>query len=1015
MPDVELARRDGVELIRTGTWGASTGSWTPTKKDILAAVEAMKCPAVGKPILTIGHVDKRFTPRGAGHDGEPGIGWVDNLRAGEDGELLLGDYVGMPAWIDQVMASAWPKRSIEGKYNYRCALNHRHDFALDAVSLLGTTSPAIPTLRSLNDVAELYGVEIAASEDHSGDSVYAIVLASAEVHTGAMIALIPTVEDAERLAVEGGEPADQLHLTLAFLGEAAALGAGGKQDVIDHVSTVANGLPRLDAEIFSVNAFNPGDASERDTCLVWGVTSDLIDAVHDLVDETLHLIDAPIPSQHRPWAAHITAAYSSDLGRVAELAAKVGPVSFDRLRLAFGDEFIDIPLMEWPGEEADAPDAEAVAAASGDGDSLHDYWTKGPGLAKWRSKPHPWTALFNHLRKHLSADKAKRTASKWFLEVTGRTPNQKVKASGAGMVMAGRHSLPEFEEAKHKRANDGKFARKWNQALLKQDGKLGSRIQLGAGETLAGGAAVRPAGIVMAAIDAPEGRKLRVGLNIPDEDIDRWSGADKGYTAVLDQAGVDKFRAAIGRMQDGAKQGRELLKVFRKREADLHKQEQKLLMKQYPKLTSAQGKELGGVVRDITLGRDALDTYRGRQQERIAKIPDADARREAIAIDAEVNVARESGDSVAQADAVRRMQSLLKQHGEYQDTTAMMYGRHSGQIDDWHAEVARLEARRVELTANPVTLNGADWAELDQIRHDLARNDDMWGEFNDGSDLASGTIAGEWGDIRWETSMNSDSPSHRFAVVPKDAGPDSTFDGDYSEVEDADLRKLAALLDKAGADPNVRASSPPEISPPAETPAPILPAAEPEPVNTDPKEDLVSTDLSALRSRLGLDDAADMDAALAAVDALKAKADTPTEPTPEAVAASAAAEQEATELRTMVTKLTEQMTAISTELAAAKQEKADTVKASVLGEAKRLGKFTPADEPQWANDYDEAPGVTTRILASIAPGTAVPVMASGVTGPSEPEVDTDEFGVSEDSLSAWAKSLGIDEKELSRG
>src|SRR5688500_1406256 len=37
--------------------------------------------------------------------------------------------------------------------------------------------------------------------------------------SGAMIALMPTREDAERLAIEGGEDAEQLHLTLYFLGD----------------------------------------------------------------------------------------------------------------------------------------------------------------------------------------------------------------------------------------------------------------------------------------------------------------------------------------------------------------------------------------------------------------------------------------------------------------------------------------------------------------------------------------------------------------------------------------------------------------------------------------------------------------------------------------------------------------------------------------------------------------------------------------------------------------------------
>ena len=1306
MPDVELARRDGVELIRTGTWGASTGSWTPTKKDILAAVDAMKCPAVGKPILTIGHVDKRFTPRASGHDGEPGIGWVDNLRAGEDGELLLGDYVGVPAWIDQIMASAWPKRSIEGKYNYRCALNHRHDFALDAVSLLGTTSPAIPTLRSLNDVAELYGVEIAASENHSGDSVYAVVVASAEVHTGAMIALIPTVEDAERLAVEGGEPADQLHLTLAFLGEATDLGARGKQDVIDHVSTVANGLPRLDAELFSVNVFNPGDAQpERDTCLVWGVTGDIIDAVHDLVAETLHLIDAPIPSQHSPWAAHITGAYTDDLGRVADLAAKVGPVSFDRLRLAFGGEFIDIPLMEWPGENTEASDDEAVAAASGDADSLHDYWTKGAGLAKWQGKPHPWAALFRELRKHLSADKAKRTASKWFREVTGHTPNEKVAASvrqfneakikrdgdgqsadkagsdrasagPAGMakagpgrdklklgsqikldageslvssakvrggdatgtntllavvstpdgltmrvriddpdgekswdgvsgdtvtldedgigrlwddlstiqvdiekrsaeykaavadhkakaeamyakandfiaglgrdernraaidrydkmesaarefderetpnpefegpevvingadgsavvyrlyasettgsvpdlsggtysaqqwdvavavrppsapdswsfeaqigneahtswglaqlrdlartfdrltvgeeerqsikaglelrrqqallrrvvaaapefadviaalgpppvvpvlkVLAGRHSVPDFEETKHKRAGDGKFATKWNGGALKQDQRLGSRIKLGPGESLAGSAALRDAGIAVAAIDSDEGRKLRVGLNIPDNDISNWSGADRGRTAVLDEAGVGQLRSAITRMQDGAKRGKELLKVFEKRETDLQRQEDQLLNKQYPNLTKAQGKELGGVTRQLKLEQNSLDVYRGRQQERLANIPDADARAEAEAIEAEVSAARESGDRAAQDAAVKRMQAHLKQHGERTDTTAMMYGQTSAQIDDRHAEVARLETRRKELTGDPVRLSAADQAELDQVRLDQARHDDMWGEFNDGSSLASGTVTGEWGDIRWETTMNSDVAFHSLAVIPKGAGPDFLNDLSPESVDDADLRKLAALLDKAGADPGVRAAAPTDSTIPAEPPAPILPAAEPEPINI--KEDPVSLS-EDMRSRLGLAADADETAAIAAIDDLKARADKQPEPTPEMVAASSAATEKATKAVEAQELMKEEMTRLSGELATIKASAAATVKASTFSAWKTNGQLKPADEETWSARYDRDPEMVTDIINARAAGSEVPVMASGVTGPAEP-------------------------------
>lgn len=53
---------------------------------------------------------------------------------------------------------------------------------------------------------------------------------------------------------------------------------------------------------------------------------------------------------------------------------------------------------------------------------LHDYWTKGPGLAKWSTHPHPWTALYHHLLKYLPDEVAKRTAAQWFHDVKGYWP-----------------------------------------------------------------------------------------------------------------------------------------------------------------------------------------------------------------------------------------------------------------------------------------------------------------------------------------------------------------------------------------------------------------------------------------------------------------------------------------------------------------------------------------------------------------------------------------------------------------
>lgn len=162
MPDLTpierpvLATIPRVELMHAGTWNISTGQATFTSDDLAQAIAAMECPAVRRPVLKIGHTDVRF-------DGEPAVGWIDNLNT--DGSTLWGDYVGMPRWLADVCASAYPDRSIEGWYDFQCQIGHTHPFVLTGVALLGVTPPGIGTLASLQDVATLYGVAAAQNPD----------------------------------------------------------------------------------------------------------------------------------------------------------------------------------------------------------------------------------------------------------------------------------------------------------------------------------------------------------------------------------------------------------------------------------------------------------------------------------------------------------------------------------------------------------------------------------------------------------------------------------------------------------------------------------------------------------------------------------------------------------------------------------------------------------------------------------------------------------------------------------
>ncbi|MFD3748337.1 phage protease [Nocardia sp. NPDC058633] len=163
-----LSHLPRVELMHIGTWSALTGKHTFTADDLAYAVTALDCPAVHRPRIKLGHTDPRF-------DGQPAIGWIDNMAV-VDGRVLIGDLVGMPGWLatpdesgHTVIASAYPQRSIEGIWDYECAIGHTHPFVLTGLALLGVAEPAIGTLQSLQDVGALYGV--AASAPSGGTPV----------------------------------------------------------------------------------------------------------------------------------------------------------------------------------------------------------------------------------------------------------------------------------------------------------------------------------------------------------------------------------------------------------------------------------------------------------------------------------------------------------------------------------------------------------------------------------------------------------------------------------------------------------------------------------------------------------------------------------------------------------------------------------------------------------------------------------------------------------------------------
>ncbi|WP_147283462.1 2'-5' RNA ligase family protein [Rhodococcus sp. AG1013] len=208
--------------------------------------------------------------------------------------------------------------------------------------LMGVTLVSSPAFEQAR-IQPVYG------EEFTPAPAQETLTAAAAQHTGAMIALIPSQEDAARLAVDGYEPADVLHTTLVFLGDAAAWTPEQRDALEAAVSEV--GVAPMTGQIWGHAAFNP---ASDEPCAVYlveaeGITS-LRSAVLGAFEEagTYGLV----PEQHECYVPHITAGYGLDAAQLTE----TGAIRFDRLQIWFADTDIrDIPL--------DAVTASLVAGA----------------------------------------------------------------------------------------------------------------------------------------------------------------------------------------------------------------------------------------------------------------------------------------------------------------------------------------------------------------------------------------------------------------------------------------------------------------------------------------------------------------------------------------------------------------------------------------------------------------------------------------------------------------------------
>lgn len=181
----------------------------------------------------------------------------------------------------------------------------------------------------------------------------------------AVVSLRLAGPDRDRLAVDGGEPADGLHAVVANLGPASSYDDTTRASIITAVTAAAQGYGPINADGFALSAFTPPDG---DTAVVLDVAGDEMAGLYERVTAALHELDwpdAPVMS-----APHITLTHSDDPTTPEALTDRCGPVVFDTVRVTFGDQVTDLPLTPTPGQQAAALAAQIDAALAADAADL---------------------------------------------------------------------------------------------------------------------------------------------------------------------------------------------------------------------------------------------------------------------------------------------------------------------------------------------------------------------------------------------------------------------------------------------------------------------------------------------------------------------------------------------------------------------------------------------------------------------------------------------------------------------
>lgn len=200
---------------------------------------------------------------------------------------------------------------------------------------------------------------------------------------GVMVAVIPPADVAARLAQPDGEPLEQLHITLAYLGDAADLDDAQRQELIDTVAAVTATVPPAAVTVSGLGRFDQVDEDGNAPIVALVDSRDLTD-LHAALVEALTEAGLPVNLDHG-FTAHMTLAYAPPDTPLPDVSG--AEFTADQVTVFIGGDRTDLPLGGTMPRSSEALPGgrtyveirelleDAITTAAGGGDGFY-CWVK---------------------------------------------------------------------------------------------------------------------------------------------------------------------------------------------------------------------------------------------------------------------------------------------------------------------------------------------------------------------------------------------------------------------------------------------------------------------------------------------------------------------------------------------------------------------------------------------------------------------------------------------------------------